>query len=70
MIATSLSSCKQPSQNDFDFSNINLPKKIIQPNISNQSNVDFENNKYIKDLVPLKNRQEIISNTTLEINTQ
>ena len=63
LIATSLSSCKQTSQNDFDFSNINLPKKIIKPNIVNKSNVDFENNKYIKDLVPSKNRQEIISNT-------
>ena len=62
-IVATISSCKQAKQNDFDFSNIKFPKKITSKNkvINNKDN--FEKNIHIKDLVPLKDKKEILSKT-------
>ncbi len=60
-IVATISSCKQTKQNDFDFSNIKLPKKITSKNKEIKTNVNFEKNIHIKDLVPLKDKQVILS---------
>ena len=60
-IVATISSCKQSKQNDFDFSNIKLPKKITTQNKEIKNKVKFKNNIHIKDLVPLKDKQEILS---------
>ena len=60
-IVATISSCKQSKQNDFDFSNIKLPKKITTKKKEIKNNINFENNIPLKDLVPLKDKQEILS---------
>ncbi len=60
-IVATISSCKQSKQNDFDFSNIKLPKKITTQNKEIKNKVKITNNIHIKDLVPLKDKQEILS---------
>jgi len=53
--------CSQQNKNniDFDFTTLNKQKKIsTKKEIKN-----FENNLQIKDLVPLKNKEQVLSNT-------
>ena len=59
-----LISCTPTNNNiDFDFSKIKRPKKITTIDKVKKNNVDFEDNSYIQDLISLKNKQEILSNT-------
>ena len=60
-IIATISSCKQSIQNDFDFSNIKLPKKITSNDKEIKTNVNFEKNINIKNLVPLKDKQVLLS---------
>ena len=61
-----LISCAQKNNNiDFDFSKLNRPKKISTIDKVKKVDDDFENNSYFQDLIPLKNKQEILSNTKL-----
>ena len=60
-ILATISSCKQSIQNDFDFSNIKLPKKITSNDKEIKTNVNFEKNINIKNLVPLKDKQVLLS---------
>ena len=57
--------CSQQNSNniDFDFSNLKKPKKITTIEKVKKVNEDFENIPLLKDLIPLKNKQEILSNT-------
>ena len=58
--------CSQQNSNnniDFDFSNLKRPKKITTIDKVKKVNEDFENISLLKDLIPLKNKQEILSNT-------
>ena len=58
--------CSQQNRNnniDFDFSNLKRPKKITTIDKVKKVNEDFENISLLKDLIPLKNKQEILSNT-------
>jgi len=48
---------------DFDFSKLKRPKKITTIDKVKKVNDNFENNSYLQDLIPLKNKQEILSNT-------
>ena len=64
LIGTILSSCNSKKENfDIDISNFKPTKAIKKADESKKITVDSENELYIKDLVPSKNRQEIISNT-------
>ena len=47
----------------LDFSKLNRPKKISTIDKLKKVYDDFENNSYVQDLIPLKNKQEILSNT-------
>ena len=59
-----LISCAPKNNNiDFDFSKLKRPKKINTIDKVKKVNDDFEKNSYIQDLIPLKNKQEILSNT-------
>ena len=60
-IVATISSCKQSKQNDFDFSNIKLPKKITTQNKETKNKVNFKNDIHIKDLAPLKDKEAILS---------
>ena len=65
-VSSLLFSCtKKNNDIDFDFTTLKKSKKnkIIEKENKNENKINFENKKYIKDLVPLKNRQEIISKT-------
>ena len=65
-VSSLLFSCtKKNNDIDFDFTTLKKSKKnkIIEKENKNENKINFDNKKYIKDLVPLKNRQEIISKT-------
>ena len=60
-----LVSCTKKSSNiDFDFKTLKKPANISTKN-ENKKIFSIENNLYIKDLVPLKNKDEILSNIKL-----
>tara|TARA_B100000963_G_scaffold274870_1_gene243097 strand:+ start:1233 stop:1739 length:507 start_codon:yes stop_codon:yes gene_type:complete len=64
LIGTILSSCNSKKENfDIDISNFKPTKTIKKADESNKTTLDFENNLYIKDLVPSKNKEQILSNT-------
>ena len=64
LIGTILSSCNSKKENfDIDISNFKPTKAIKKADESNKTTFDFENNLYIKDLVPLKNKEQILSKT-------
>ena len=50
---------------DFDFTTLKKSKKnkVIDEENKNENKIILDNKIYIKDLVPLKNRQEVISKT-------
>ena len=57
-----LVSCsKKSSKIDFDFKNLKKPTNISTKN-ENKKTFSIENNLYIKDLNPLMNKDEILSN--------
>ena len=59
-----LFNCSKKNNNiDFDFTTLKKPKKdkIIDKEIKNKINLDKK--IYIKDLVPLKNKAEVLSKT-------
>ena len=63
-LSSLLISCAPKNNNiDFDFSKLKRPKKISTIDKIKKVDDNFENNSYLQDLVPLKNRQEILSNT-------
>ena len=58
-----LVSCSKKSSNiDFDFKTL---KKTSNISTKNKKILSIENNLYIKDLVPLKNKDQILSNIKL-----
>ena len=60
-----LVSCsKKSSKIDFDFKNLKKPTNISTKN-ENKKTFSIENNLYIKDLNPLKDKDEILSNIKL-----
>ena len=64
--ATSLLfSCSSKNSNiDFDFTNLKKSKKVKLNNKENKNKkINLENNIIIRDLVPLKDKQEILSKT-------
>ncbi len=68
LIAISVSSflfgCSPKNNNvDFDFTTLKKSKKNKIINKENQNKIDFENDIYIKDLVLLKDKEEILSKT-------
>ena len=61
-----LFSCSKKNNNiDFDFTTLKKSKKnkIIDIENKNKNKIDLENNIHIKDLVALKDKQEILSKT-------
>jgi len=48
---------------DFDFATLKKSNKNTIIGKKNKNNINIENNIKIKDLVPLKNKQEILSKT-------
>ena len=63
-LSSLLFSCSKKNNNiDFDFSTLKKSKKdkVIDKDIKNK--INLENNIYIKDLVPLKNKEEVLSKT-------
>ena len=66
LIGTILSSCNSKKENfDIDISNFKPTKAIKKADESKKITVDSENELYIKDLVTLKNKEQILSNTKL-----
>jgi len=64
LIGTILSSCNSKKENfDIDISNFKPNKIIKKADKPKKINVDSNNNLYIKDLVTLKNKEQILSNT-------
>ena len=68
--STLLFSCSQKNNNiDFDFTTVKKSKKIkVNNNVSKDKDVNkinLENNIYIEDLVPLKNKEEVLSKTKI-----
>ena len=56
-----LFSCSQKNNNiDFDFTTLKKPKKI-ELNNKDLNEINYDNNIHIKDLIPLKDKQEILS---------
>ena len=62
-----LFSCSKNNNNniDFDFTTLKKPKKnkIIDKENKNENKIILDNKIYIKDLVPLKNKEEVLSKT-------
>jgi len=61
-----LFSCSKNNNNiDFDFTTLKKPKKnkVLDKENKNENKIILENKKYIKDLVPLKNKEEVLSKT-------
>ena len=59
-----LFSCSKKNNNiDFDFTTLKKSKKDKVINQENNNKINLENNILIKDLVPLKNREEVLSKT-------
>ena len=64
LIGTILSSCNSKKENfDIDISNFKPTKIIKKADESKKITVDSENKLFIKDLVTLKNKEQILSNT-------
>tara|TARA_Y100000589_G_C27154663_1_gene630317 strand:+ start:1047 stop:1553 length:507 start_codon:yes stop_codon:yes gene_type:complete len=64
LIGTFLSSCNSKKENfDIDISNFKPTKIIKKADESKKITVDSENDLFIKDLVTLKNKEQILSNT-------
>ena len=64
LASTLLFSCSSKNNNiDFDFTTLKKSKKnkIIDIENKNKNKIDLENNIHIKDLVALKDKQEILS---------
>ena len=65
-LSSLLFSCSKKNNNiDFDFTTLKKSKKnkIIDIENKNKNKIDLENNIHIKDLVALKDKQEILSKT-------
>ena len=65
-LSSLLFSCSKKNNNiDFDFSTLKKPKKnkVLDKENKNENKIILENKKYIKDLVPLKNKEEVLSKT-------
>ena len=59
-----LFSCSKKNNNiDFDFTTLKKSKQNKEKDKENNNKIDFENNIHIKDLVALKDKQEILSKT-------
>jgi len=61
-----LFSCSKNNNNiDFDFTTLKKPKKnkVLDKENKNENKIILENEIYIKDLVPLKNKEEVLSKT-------
>ena len=60
-----LLSCSSKNNNiDFDFSSLKKSKKVkVNNNENKNKELNLENNNFIQDLVPLKNKKEILSKT-------
>ena len=64
LIGIILSSCNSKKENfDIDISNFQPTKAIKKADESKKITFDSENDLYIKDLVSLKNKEQILSNT-------
>jgi len=63
-ISSLLFSCSKKNNNiDFDFTTLKKSKKDKVIDQENKNTINLENNNLIQDLVPLKNKKEILSNT-------
>ena len=61
-ISSLLFSCSKKNNNiDFDFSSLKKPKKDKVIDQENNNKINLENNIHIKDLVPLKDKQQVLS---------
>ena len=62
-----LFSCSKNNNNniDFDFTTLKKPKKnkVLDKENKNENKIILDNKIYIKDLVPLKNKEEVLSKT-------
>ena len=59
-----LFSCSKKNNNiDFDFTTLKKIKKDKIIDKENKNKINLDNKIYIKDLVPLKNKQEVLSKT-------
>ena len=59
-------SCAKKDNNiDFDFTTLKKPKKnkVLDKENKNENKIILDNKIYIKDLVPLKNKEEVLSKT-------
>jgi hypothetical protein len=59
-------SCSKKNNNiDFDFTTLKKPKKnkVLDKENKNENKIILDNKIYIKDLVPLKNKEEVLSKT-------
>ncbi len=57
-----LCGCSQNKIVDIDLSNLPKPKKIKITNKANQINPKSLNKEFIRDLVPLKDREQVLAN--------
>ena len=65
-LSSLLFSCSKKNNNiDFDFSTLKKPKKnkVLDKENKNENKIILDNKIYIKDLVPLKNKEEVLSKT-------
>ena len=65
-LSSLLFSCSKKNNNiDFDFSTLKKPKKnkVLDKENKNENKIFLDNKIYIKDLVPLKNKEEVLSKT-------
>ena len=46
---------------DLDLSNLPKPKKVIKTNNGNEDTISSNNKVFIKDLVPFKNKEKVLS---------
>ena len=65
-LSSLLFSCSKKNNNiDFDFSTLKKPKKnkVLDKENKNENKITLDNKIYIKDLVPFKNKEEVLSKT-------
>ena len=65
-LSSLLFSCSKKNNNiDFDFTTLKKPKKnkVLNKENKNENKIILDNKIYIKDLVPLKNKEEVLSKT-------
>ena len=65
-LSSLLFSCSKKNNNiDFDFSTLKKTKKnkVLDKENKNENKIILDNKIYIKDLVPLKNKEEVLSKT-------